>query len=107
MAYWTTTAPQAPEAREDTMREDEPTEVRESMRVLLAYLSGEQPLESALVAWRTLRIEEDEGDVGAGGEEGVEEDLFLGIDRDTLPEEQQERLAAFMEALADTGSGDR
>lgn len=82
------------------MREDEPTELRESMRVLLAYLSGAEPLDSALVAWRALRVDEGEGE--EEGEVGVEEDAFLGIDRDTLPPAQQERLAAFMEALEST-----
>lgn len=93
------TAPQWQADMEEDMREEEPTELRESMRVLLAYLSGDEPLDSALVAWRALRIEESEGEVEEEGKGGGEEDTFLGIDRDTLPLAQQERLAAFMEAL--------
>lgn len=84
------------------MREDEPAELRESMRVLLAYLNGDDALDTALSAWRALRIEEREAD---DDDTGVDEDAFLGLERDTLPAAQQERLDAFLEALEDSPPG--
>lgn len=82
------------------MREDEPSEISGSMRVLQAYLNGDESLNAALSAWRALRVEETEDD-----EEGIEEDAFLGLDRDTLPLEQQVRLGVFLDALENPSPG--
>ena len=65
------------------------------MQVLYAYLNGEETLEAALTAWRTMPLidgDEDEETV-------LDEAALFGIDRESLHVEQQARLAVLLERL--------
>jgi hypothetical protein len=65
------------------------------MQVLYAYLNGEETLEAALTAWRTMPLidsDEDEETV-------LDEAALFGIDRESLHAEQQARLAVLLERL--------
>jgi hypothetical protein len=65
------------------------------MEVLFAYLNGDETLEAALTAWRTMPLidsDEDEETV-------LDEAALFGIDRESLHAEQQARLAVLLERL--------
>jgi hypothetical protein len=65
------------------------------MQVLYAYLNGDETLEAALTAWRTMPLidsDEDEETV-------LDEAALFGIDRESLHAEQQARLAVLLERL--------
>lgn len=84
------------------MREDEPSEIRGSVQVLMAYLNGDETLDAALSAWRALQVEETGDD-----DEGIEEDAVpvLGLERDNLTPDQQVRLGLFLDALENPSPG--
>lgn len=82
--------------------QDEPSEIRGSVQVLMAYLNGEQSLDAALSAWRALQVEETGDD-----DEGIEEDVVpgLGLERESLTPDQQVRLGLFLDALENPSPG--
>lgn len=84
------------------MRQDEPSEIRGSVQVLMAYLNGDESLDAALSAWRALQVEEAGDD-----DEGIEEDAMpiLGFERDSLTPDQQVRLGLFLDALENPSPG--
>ena len=77
------------------MHDNLPDSTRACMQVLYAYLNGEETLEAALAAWRTMPLIDQDDDE----ETVLDEAALFGIDRDVLHEEQQARLAVLLERL--------
>jgi hypothetical protein len=65
------------------------------MQVLYAYLNGDETLEAALTAWRTMPLIDSDDDE----ETVLDEAALFGIDRESLHAEHQARLAVLLERL--------
>ena len=77
------------------MHDNLPDSARACMQVLYAYLNGDETLEAALTAWRTMPLIDSDDDE----ETVLDEAALFGIDRESLHAEHQARLAVLLERL--------